>query len=75
MTEQARVASTEPFARIFRHWIGERPYVCLGANCPLCDVGDAPEAAVLFSNTISGPEDGRAQEVAEIESRELETAP
>jgi hypothetical protein len=71
MTERNGVAGPEPFARVFRHWIGERPYVCLGDNCPLCGVGDEAKAVMFFDATDSGPEGVRALEGPEVTQHEL----
>jgi hypothetical protein len=43
----------EPFETYYRHWLrgvqGRQTYVCLGDDCPLCDVGDQPAFVVLFN--------------------------
>lgn len=43
----------EPFDSYYRHWLrgvkGRQTYVCLGDNCPLCDIGDDPGFVVLFN--------------------------
>ena len=43
-----------PFATYEQHWIdrpkGKRSFVCLGDNCPLCDIlGDPPRGKVAFN--------------------------
>ena len=49
----------EPFATWGVHWLtmprGRRPYVCLGAGCPLCDkLGDDPKAMAAFNVLVPG---------------------
>lgn len=44
----------EPFDSYYRHWLrnvpkGRQTYVCLGTDCPLCDIGDQPTFVVLFN--------------------------
>lgn len=51
----------EPFDSYYRHWLrnvkGKQTFVCLGDNCPLCDIGDDPGFVVLFNvvNVIDDP--------------------
>ena len=42
----------EPFATYNQHWIerpGKKSFVCLGDDCPLCDIGDRPTAYAVFN--------------------------
>lgn len=39
----------EPFANFFRHWVGKRPYTCLGDICPLCDAGDRSKPVLMYN--------------------------
>lgn len=44
----------EPFASFRQHWVstgreGNRPYVCIGQGCPLCELGDSGSATYLFN--------------------------
>ena len=43
----------EPFAVFAQHWVsqakGRKNFVCLGEDCPLCDVGDDPRTMVAFN--------------------------
>jgi hypothetical protein len=43
----------EPFAHFFRHWVqtseGRRGRVCIGDDCPLCNIGDSPKPVMLFN--------------------------
>lgn len=54
-----------PYAAYRRHWIErmtqqgvkKRPYTCLesvGAECPLCDIGDKPQAVTSFNVVLIG---------------------
>lgn len=56
-----------PYANFRRHWVertGEngtykRPYVCLqtvGKNCPLCGIGEKPQAVSAFNVALIGDE-------------------
>lgn len=54
-TEDAQLVKfldNEPFAVYEQHWIerqGKRSFICLGADCPLCDKGDTPKSKTAFS--------------------------
>jgi len=43
----------EPFANVKIHWInerkGKRSFVCIGADCPLCDVGSDVKTEMRFN--------------------------
>jgi hypothetical protein len=45
----------EPFASYKQHWVsqgakkGDRPYTCLGLDCPLCDISDKASATYVFN--------------------------
>jgi hypothetical protein len=53
--EESLIAFLEstPFASFFQHWIlvdsRRQPRVCLGDDCPLCDIGDRPKSADYFN--------------------------
>jgi hypothetical protein len=60
-----KVLDDQPYANYRRHWVertGEngsykRPYVCLqtvGKPCPLCDIGDRPQAVSAFNVALFG---------------------
>jgi hypothetical protein len=64
-TQILKVLDDEPYANYRRHWVernGEngtykRPYVCLqtaGKRCPLCDIGDRPQAVSAFNVALVG---------------------
>lgn len=42
-----------PYSVVAMHWIqgkeGRRSYMCLGKNCPLCDIGDKPRVSNRFN--------------------------
>jgi hypothetical protein len=47
----------EPFAVYEQHWIerpkGKKSFVCIGDNCPMCDVlGDKPRGKFAFNITV-----------------------
>lgn len=39
----------EPYAVIFQHWVGQRPYTCLEESCPLCNAGVATRFVAMFN--------------------------
>lgn len=42
----------EPFSTYNQHWIerdGKKSFICLGDDCPLCDIGDDPTAYAVFN--------------------------
>lgn len=53
--ELVKVLEPEPFCSFMQHWIssgpgqGDRPYVCLRVDCPLCEIGDSPNKTHLFN--------------------------
>lgn len=70
ITTQAQIVKflgASPYAAYRRHWIdrvgvGRRAYVCLESvnrPCPLCDVGDRPQAVSAFNIALIG-DDGEA---------------
>jgi hypothetical protein len=55
----------QPYANYRRHWVerntptglSNRPYTCLatvGRDCPLCDIGDRPQAVSAFNVALIG---------------------
>ena len=49
-----RFAEAEPFAFIYRHWAGKRPYTCIAdpeneIECPLCEAGDRAKPVVFYN--------------------------
>jgi hypothetical protein len=42
-----------PFATFAQHWIddipGKKSWICVGDDCPLCDIGDSPAAIACFN--------------------------
>jgi hypothetical protein len=50
----------EPYATFNQHWVdrqGQRSFVCLGDDCPLCEAGSRPTLQVCF-NVIELANDG-----------------
>lgn len=63
-----RILDDEPFATYGQHWLDDMPkgerksYVCLGTDCPLCDMlDDNPRALALF-NVIEFVEEKKGRE-------------
>jgi len=57
---------SDPFATFFQHWLtraGKQSFVCLGAECPLCGVGDVPKARAAFSMVNLSSEEGFRVEI------------
>jgi hypothetical protein len=54
-TEQKQLVKfldSKPFAVYDQHWIerkGKKSFTCLGADCPLCKIGDIPRPKIAFS--------------------------
>jgi hypothetical protein len=41
----------EPTATYYEHaWDGKQ-YICLGEDCPLCEIGDQPKLTAIFDAT------------------------
>ena len=61
---QVKFLEDEPFAVYEQHWIerpkGKKSFVCIGDNCPLCDVlGDKPRGKFAFNIfVLSGDVEG-----------------
>ena len=52
-----RFLENEPFSVYYQHWLdrseGKRSFVCLGDDCPLCDIlGDKPRGKFAFNVLI-----------------------
>jgi len=55
----------EPSLTYYEHWLneldGKKSFVCLGDDCPLCEIGDDPRYRVCFDVIdLSGPGDPKA---------------
>ena len=61
----------EPFATYNQHWIDGRPgkksFICIGDDCPLCNIGDRPTPYAVF-NIIDLSEDAKG-ELKTLEAR------
>lgn len=61
--EIIKILDDEPFSVYAEHWLdeitsGKRSFVCIGDNCPLCDIGDKPRVYAMFNIVdLSDPED------------------
>ena len=48
-----KVLDEEPFSVYAEHWIdelkGKKSFVCIGEDCPLCDIGEKPRVYSLFN--------------------------
>jgi hypothetical protein len=56
-TQLIKFMEDEPFAVYEQHWIerpkGKKSFVCIGDNCPLCDVlGDKPRGKFAFNIVV-----------------------
>jgi hypothetical protein len=56
----------EPFSVYQQHWLdraeGKRSFVCLGDDCPLCDIlGDKPRGKFAFNVVVVSDEDAPVQ--------------
>lgn len=63
-----RILDDEPFAAFGQHWLDDMPkgerksYVCLGEDCPLCDIlSDKPRPLALF-NVVEFVEEKKGRE-------------
>lgn len=68
-TEQGRLVrflEDEPFAVYKQHWVdrseGRRSFVCLGNDCPLCQIaGDIPRSKAAFNVLVVSDEEPNVQ--------------
>lgn len=61
-----RFLENEPFSVYYQHWLdrseGKRSFVCLGDDCPLCDIlGDKPRGKFAFNVLIVSDEEPSVQ--------------
>jgi hypothetical protein len=64
----------EPFVSYRQHWIddgqspgkGDRPYTCVGIDCPLCGIGDRPSASFMFNVLVLSAPDYPDQKVLRV---------
>lgn len=64
--ELIRILEREPFASFRQHWVamgggqGNRPFTCIGIDCPLCESGNQSSATFMFNilhvSSPQGPE-------------------
>lgn len=60
--EIIKILDDEPFSVYAEHWLDERSgkksFVCIGDDCPLCNVGDKPRVYAMFNIVdLRDPED------------------
>lgn len=71
-----KFAEPEPFAFFYRHWVqtdaGKRPYVCLGDECPLCDVGDEAKPVMMFNVITVADASLRVWEASKDPARQIQ---
>jgi hypothetical protein len=51
--EIIKILDEEPFSNYAEHWLdekkGKKSYVCIGEDCPLCNIGDKPRVYSMFN--------------------------
>jgi hypothetical protein len=61
-----KVLENGPFVSFKQHWVGQgggqgdRPYVCIEEDCPLCAMGDSPSKTNIF-NVLAFPLDSEPE--------------
>ena len=79
-TQIVKFLDDAPYASYSRHWVerkgGVRPYVCLqsvGKECPLCDIGDRPQATSAFNVVLVGDDGGVVLKTWDVGTRIFST--
>lgn len=79
-TQIIKFLDDAPYASYSRHWVerkgGSRPYVCLqsvGKECPLCDIGDRPQATSAFNVVLVGDDGGVVLKTWDVGTRIFST--
>jgi hypothetical protein len=79
-TQIIKFLDDAPYASYSRHWVerkgGVRPYVCLqsvGKECPLCDIGDRPQATSAFNVVVVGDDGGVVLKTWDVGTRIFST--
>lgn len=66
---------SENFANYRQHWIPagagqpDRPYVCIGFECPLCDIGDRTSATFMYNVLDMSASDGPTLKILQIATK------
>lgn len=65
----------ENFVNFSQHWVPsgpgqpDRPYICFGLECPICDVGDRPTTTILYNVLEVSDADGPRHKILQIGTR------
>jgi hypothetical protein len=65
----------ENFANYRQHWVPsgagqpDRPYVCIGFECPLCDIGDRTSATFMYNVLDMSSSDGPTLKILQIATK------